>query len=127
MVLFYHLSLTCRFIPHRRAHKRTSLFPPQDFSSSAIMLFLLTIYVKNIEKLTYIASTKNPGYPHFKRKNKQLTLLFHEARNSSRTHTHIHTKENNEKLVLICPPSLYPQPSGPKLWTFPRGCLGDGW
>ena len=44
-----------------------------------------------------------------------------------RTHWHTYTKENNEKLVLICPPSLYPQPSGPRLRTFSTGCLGDGW
>ena len=62
-----------------------------------------------------------------KRKNKQPALLSHAARNTSRTHTHIHTKKNNEKLVLICPPSLHPQPLGPKLWTFPAGCLGERW
>ena len=40
------------------------------------MLFHLIIYVENIENLTYIASTKKPGYPHFlekKKKNKQTT------------------------------------------------------
>ena len=40
------------------------------------------------------------------------------------THTDTDTKENSEKLALICTPSLYPQPSSPKLWTFPAGCLG---
>ena len=40
------------------------------------MLFHLIIYVENIENLTYIASTKKPGYPHFLEKkttNKQTT------------------------------------------------------
>ena len=39
------------------------------------MLFHLIIYVENIENLTYIASTKKPGYPHFleKKTNKQTT------------------------------------------------------
>ena len=62
-----------------------------------------------------------------KKKKKQPAILFRAARNTSQTLAHTHTKENNEKLVLICPPLLYPQPSGPKLWTFPAGCLGHGW
>ena len=38
------------------------------------MLFHVIIYVENIENLTYIASTKKPGYPHFlEKKNKQTT------------------------------------------------------
>ena len=128
MVFFYHMHLTlnCRSILHCRAHKKAVIPTPVLFSSSANMLFRLIIYVENIENLTYIASTKKAGYPHFFIK-KQPAILFHAARNTLRTHTPTHTNENNEKLVLICPPSLYPQPSGPKLWAFPAGCLGDGW
>ena len=76
---------------------------------------------------------KKTEYPHFKKENEQPALLFHAARNTSYTHTHTHTrKQYNEKFVLFAhvhytPPSLYPQPSGPKLWTFPAGCLGDRW
>ena len=33
------------------------------------MLFRLIIYVENIENLTYIASTKKPGYLHFNKNN----------------------------------------------------------
>ena len=35
------------------------------------MLFRLIIYVENIENLTYIASTKKPGYPYFLEKKKK--------------------------------------------------------
>ena len=43
------------------------------------MLFRLIIYVENIENLTYIASTKKPGYPRFKKKKQQQqpAILFH--------------------------------------------------
>ena len=46
------------------------------------MLFRLIIYVENIENLTYIASTKKPGYLHFKKKKQQQqqqqpAILFH--------------------------------------------------
>ena len=37
------------------------------------MLFRLIIYVENIENLTYIASTKKPGYLHFKKKKTTTT------------------------------------------------------
>ena len=76
--------------------------------------------------------TGQPTYLQKKKKKKKnekkkVAILFHAARNTSLSHTQTHTKENNEKLVLICPPSLYLQPSSPKLWTFPAGCIGDGW
>ena len=108
-------------------HTKKAVIPPRDFSSSANMLFRLIIYVENIENLTYFASTKKPGYPHFfKEGNRRYCFKQPEI---LRTHTYRHrlTKENSEKLVLICSPSLYPQPSSPKLWTFPAGCLRDGW
>ena len=58
MVPLYYLSLTCRSIPHRRAHKKGRNSHPRDFSSSPTMrLFRLIIYVENKENLTYIAST----------------------------------------------------------------------
>ena len=46
------------------------------------MLFRLTIYVKNIENLTYIASTKKPGYPHFFKKTGDI--ISREALDFSR-------------------------------------------
>ena len=82
---------------------------------------------------------KKPGIPTlFHQKKKQQKKKNNEKKKSgdivsrsqkyfSHTHTQTHRKENNEKLVLICPPSLYLQPSSPKLWTFPAGCMGDGW
>ena len=73
-------------------------------------LFRLIIYVENKENLTYIVSTTTTtttttktGIPA------QPALSFHAATNSSQTHT----KKHNEKLVLICQLSLYPQPPGP--------------
>ena len=89
------------------------------------MLFRLIIYVENIENLTYIASTKKTGIPTLFHKKTTGDIVSRGQKYFA--HTPTHTNENNEKLVLICPPSLYPQPSGPKLWTFPAGCLGDGW
>ena len=82
----------------------------------------VTKYMKeNIENLTYVAPTKkNRDTRTFSKK--QPAILFHAARNTLHKHTHTH-KKNNEKLVLICLPLLYPQPPGPKLWTFPVGCL----
>ena len=66
---------------------------------------------------------KNTGIPAlFQKNNRRYCFTRPEI-----LRTHMHKKKNNEKLVLICPPSLYPQPPGPKLWTFSAGCLGDGW
>ena len=97
------------------------------------MLFRSIIYVENIENLTYIASPKKRQNTYtLKKKKKTADHIVSRgqkyfAHTGTHWHTHTHTKENNEKLVLICLPLLYPQPSGPKLWTFPAGCLGDGW
>ena len=109
------------------------LFPTVGHTEKAVipipglLLFRLIIYVENIENLTYIASTKKTGIPTLFQK-RQPAILFHAARNGQKyfahTHTDTDTKENSEKLALICTPSLYPQPSSPKLWTFPAGCLG---
>ena len=57
--------------------------------------------------------------------SKPPAIPFHAARNTS--HTHPHNKWKQWKVSFNLPPSLYPQPSGPKLWTFSAGCLGDGW
>ena len=59
------------------------------------MLFRLTIYVKNIEKLTYIASTKKPGYPHFKKK-KQTTGVIVSRGQKYFAHTHTHTHKRKQ-------------------------------
>ena len=69
-------------------------------------LFRLIICVENKENLTYIASTttkKKPGYPHNRRNCFTRPQIL-------RRHAQ---QKHNEKLVLICPPSLYPQPPGP--------------
>ena len=106
-------------------HMEKAVIPTRDFPSNANMLFRLMIYVENVENLTYIASTKTPGYPHLKiqqqqQQQQQPAILFHAVRNTSHTLAHTHTKENNEKLVLICPLSLYLQPSGPEALDFSR-------
>ena len=72
-------------------------------------LFRLMIYVENKENLTYIVSTTTTttttktGYPHNRR------YCFTQPQILRR-----HKKKHNEKLVLICQPSLYPQPLGPE-------------
>ena len=52
------------------------------------MLFRLTIYVENIENLTYTESTKKRDTHTFQRK--QPAILFNAARNTSHTHTDTH-------------------------------------
>ena len=124
MVSFYHLYLTCRSIPHRRAHKK-AVIPTRG-------LFIERKYTVSFNNLC--GKYREPDL-HCINKKTGIPTLFQKKTtgdNASRgqkyfTLTHTHTKENNEKLVLICPPSLYPQPSGPKLRTFSTGCLGDGW
>ena len=44
-------------------HAKKAVIP-----TPGLLLFRLIIYVENIENLTYIASTKKPGYPHFFKK-----------------------------------------------------------
>ena len=122
MVPFYHLSLTCQSIPHRKAVIPP---PPRDFSLSANMLFPLTIYVKNIENLSYIASTKKPGYPHFK--NKQTTGDIVSRGQKYFPHTHTHTDKTKQSKVSFDLPTFTIAPAlGPEALNFSRGCLEDG-
>ena len=63
----------------------------------------------------------------FQKKEKQPAILFQAARNTSHTLAHTHTKENNEKLVLICSPSLYPSPRARSSGLLPQAASGtDG-
>ena len=64
------------------------------------------IYVENKENLTYIVSTTTTTTKQDTRTTGAIV---------SRGHKYFaHTKKkHSEKLVLICPPSLYPQPPGP--------------
>ena len=127
MVPFYLLSLTWRSIPHRRANKKGRNSHPGTFSSNANMLFRLIIYEENIENKTYIASTKKQGYPHFFKKKENNRRYCFKRPEILRTHWHTHTKENNEKLVLICSPSLYPSPRARSSGLLPQAASGtDG-
>ena len=130
MVLFYHLSLTCRSIPHRRAHKiKKAVIPTPGLFIERKYALSFNNLCKEYRNLTYIASTKKPGYPHFKKTTTTTGDIVSRGQKHF-AHTYMHTNEHNEKLILICLPSLYPQPSGPKLWPFPAGCIRlwiDGW
>ena len=128
MVSFYHLYLTCRSIPHRRAHKKAVIPTRGLFIERKYTVSFNNLCGKYREPDLHCVNKKT-GIPTLFQKTPP-TIMLHAPEilhTNTHTHTHTHTKENNEKLVLICPPSLYPQPSGPKLWTFPAGCLGDGW
>ena len=66
------------------------------------MLFRSIIYVENIENLTHIVSTKNPGYPHFfkKKKNKQTTTTTGDIVSRGQNyfaHTGTHTQKKTMK------------------------------
>ena len=85
-------------------------------------LFRLIIYVENKENLTYIASTTTTKK---KKRDTRTTGAIVSHGHKYFAHT---PKKHNNKLVLICPPSLYPQPPGPgpeALDFFPR--LPWGW
>ena len=121
MVPLYYLSLTCRSIPHRRAHKKGRNSHPGTFHRpSANMLFLLTIYVKNIENLTYIASTKKPGHPHFQKKqtNKQTNNRRYCFTRPKILRTHTDTDKTKQWKVsfnlptFTIPPALVARSSG---------------
>ena len=72
-------------------------------------LFRLMIYVENKENLTYIVSTTTTTTK--KKRDTRTTGAI-----VSRGHKYFADtkKKHNEKLVLICQPSLYPQPPGPE-------------
>ena len=75
------------------------------------MLFRSIIHVENVENLTYIASTKKPGYPHLKIIIK-IIIIKKKRQQQPATHWHTHAKENNKKLVfptLTIPPALGPE------------------
>ena len=62
------------------------------------MLFRSIIYVENIENLTYIESTKKPGYPDFKKK--ATTTTSGDIVSSGQkyfSHTGTHTQEKTMK------------------------------
>ena len=114
------LSLTWRSIPHRSAHKKgrkKKKKRPWDFSSSANKLFRLIIYVENIENLTYIASTKKPGYPHFFIKNNRRYCSTRPE--ILRTHTHTH-KWKQWKVSFNLPTLTIPPALGPEALDFSR-------
>ena len=72
MVVLPFVSLVVGLFPTIGPTKK-ALIPTPGLSSSPTMLFRLIIYVENIENLTYIASTKKPGYPYFLEKKKKKT------------------------------------------------------
>ena len=126
MVSFYHLYLTCRSIPHRRAHKKAVIPTRGLFIERKYTVSFNNLCGKYREPDLHCINKKT-GIPTLFQKKPPAIMLHAPEILHTNTHTHTHTKENNEKLVLICPPSLYPQPSGPRLRAFSTGCLGDGW
>ena len=119
MVPLYYLSFTCRSTPHRRAHKKAVLPTPGLLieRSYAAVSFNNLCRKQREPDLHCINNKKKTGIPA------QPVLLFHTATNTS----HTTPKKHNKKLVLICPPQLYPQPPGPGPKTSSPGCVGDGW
>ena len=113
------------------------LFPTVGYTKNAVIptprLFIERKYAVSFNNLC--TKYREPDLHCHQQKNRDTHTSFkkkttgHIVSSGQKyfAHTGTHTKENNEQLVLICPPSLYPQPSGPKIWTFPAGCLGDGW
>ena len=118
MVPLYYLSFTCRSTPHRRAHKKAVLPTPGLFieRSYAAVLFN-NLCRKQREPDLHCINKKKPGYPH----NRCYCFTRPQILRT------LHPKKHNKKLILICPPSLYPQPPGPGPKTSSPGCLGDGW
>ena len=72
---------------------------------------------ENIENLHCI--NKNTGIP--------IPVWKKRSQRDRFTREILHKKKDNEKLMLICPPSPNPQLPGPKLsiWTFPTRCPGN--
>ena len=73
-------------------------------------LFRLIIYVEIKENLTYIASTTTTT-----KKSQDTRTTGAIVSRGHKYFADTHKKKHNEKLVLICQPSLYPQPPGPRL------------
>ena len=99
------------------------LFPTLGHTKKAVIptprLFIERKYAVSFNSLC--KKYREPGlhcinkteYPHLKKKKKTGVIV-------SRGHKRKHTKENNEKLVLICPPSLYTPTLGPEAMDFSR-------
>ena len=118
MVPLYYLSLTCRSTPHRRAHKKAVLPTPGLFiERSYAAVSFNNLCRKQREPDLHCINKKKPGYPH----NRCYCFTRPQILRT------LHPKKHNKKFILICPPSLYPQPPGPGPKTSSPGCLGDGW
>ena len=61
------------------------------------MLFRSIIYVENRENLTYMASTKKPGYPDFFQKKKKATGDIVSSGQKYFAHTGTHTQKKTMK------------------------------
>ena len=99
MVPFYHLSLTCRrSIPHRRAHKK-AVIPTRE-------LFIERNYAVSFNNLC--RKHREPDL-HCINKKTGIPTLFRKKKKTN--------KQQQQPVILF----------HAKLWTFPAGCLGDGW
>ena len=85
-----------------------------DSSSSKNTLLRFIMYVENIENLLCINKKYGIPAPFWKKGASEIV-----------SREKYFTKKDNEKLVLIFPPSPNPQLPGPKLWTFPARCPGN--
>ena len=57
------------------------------------MLFRSIIHVENVENLTYIASTKKPGYPHLKI---IIKIIIIKKTTTTAGHTLAHTRKRKQ-------------------------------
>ena len=106
-------SISCQSIPQKGAHKNSrGLFIEQKY----VITFYNARWRKYRELTLHQQKYRDT---HTSLEKKEPARSFH-ARNTSQ-------KKDNEKLVLICPPSPNPQLPGPKLsiWTFPTRCPGN--
>ena len=94
-----------------------ALFPTVGHTEKAVIptpgLFIERKYSVSFDKLCKKYSepdlhciNKKTRIPTLKKNNNNNQRYCFTWPEILRTHTHIQTKENNEKLVLICPPSL---------------------
>ena len=118
MVPLYYLSLTCRSTPHRRAHKKAVLPTPG--------LFIERSYAA-VSFNNLCRKQREPDLHCINKKKNRDTRPTGAIVSHGHKYFAHYTQKHNKKLVLICPPSLYPQPPGPGPKTSSPGCLGDGW